>query len=54
MSIDKSWTKLNNHLSDEYWCGTEEFINLASRHLNFNRLITCPSKKMFESFMGEV
>ena len=43
--MDKSWTKLKNRLCDEYWRGTEEFINLASRHLNSDGLIRCPCKK---------
>ena len=44
ISIYKSWTKLNNRLPDDYWCDTEEFINLASHHLISNGLISCQCK----------
>ena len=45
ISMDKSWTKLKNRLSNEYWRGTEEFINLATHHLNSDGLTRCPCKK---------
>ena len=36
---------MNNRLSDEYWRGTEDFINLESYHLNSNGLTRYPCKK---------
>ena len=43
--MDKSWIKLTHRLCDEYWRGTDEFMALASRHVNLEGEIRCPCKK---------